>query len=437
MAAGQPHARTARRIGLHQLRLDHDCSHAEAGSERRVRLADGLGARRSGVARRGAGAGRRVARGSAGAKGGARCGQRLIPTARCPGGHAQPFPNPTDRALSHRTAEGRERLAELGGIGPAEVPVLGEAAQDGRRELGRHERVEPRRRHGLSLGQLHVELGQRLSAERLAPGERLVEDHAERPQIGACIDVARRAHLLGRHVDRRAHGHGGSGEPGGLAALTLRCSELRDAEVEHLEAGQSAAVLGDEQVGRLEIAVDDASGVRFGQRLERLHGVAHHLARRHRARASEHGAEIFAVEVLHHQIGLAAIEAPHLVDPHHVLALQSGRGASLAHEALDRLAALRHGRKQELDRPRRTELQVRGGDHHAHAAHSEDPLHAVGSREDVARVDSGCAARLHGEALGLGWREGQPDHGSIPLYTKATSAGGTSDPLLEGERSGR
>ena len=45
-----------------------------------------------------------------------------------------------------------------------------------------------------------------LGDEGRLPGEELVEHDAERPDVGAAVDVLGGAHLLGRHVERRPEG---------------------------------------------------------------------------------------------------------------------------------------------------------------------------------------------------------------------------------------
>ena len=96
----------------------------------------------------------------------------------------------------------------------------------------------------------------------LAAGGHLVEHDAEREQVGARIDILA-ARLLGRHV-----GDGADVVPttlvkcsararlGGGAALVGRAlgRQLGQAEVEHLHL----AAAGDEDVGRLDVAMDDA-----------------------------------------------------------------------------------------------------------------------------------------------------------------------------------
>ncbi len=77
----------------------------------------------------------------------------------------------------------------------------GETLDASRTELGRL--LLQDRRHGLGGG---------LALERSAPGEHLVEHHAEREDVGAVVGDSA-AGLLGRHVPDRAHHRSGVGVP--------------------------------------------------------------------------------------------------------------------------------------------------------------------------------------------------------------------------------
>jgi hypothetical protein len=103
--------------------------------------------------------------------------------------------------------------------------------------------------------------GKRVSAERRSTLQKLVKHHAQRPDVAAVIDVARRAHLLGRHVRWSAHHGLGRGK------LAVHRRKLRDSEVEDLEQQRSIGTSRDEEVGRLDVAMHDAERVRLGQGL--------------------------------------------------------------------------------------------------------------------------------------------------------------------------
>jgi hypothetical protein len=87
------------------------------------------------------------------------------------------------------------------------------------------------------------------------PCEHFVKDHAQAVDIGAAVDAMGRARgLLRRHVPRRA-----GDDAFGAAAR----SRLVEGQAEVYE--DRRAVGGQEDVGRLHVAVDNEPGVRVGQ----------------------------------------------------------------------------------------------------------------------------------------------------------------------------
>ena len=106
-----------------------------------------------------------------------------------------------------------------------------------------------------------------------AAGEGLIEHHAQGPDVGAAVEVAVAARLLGRHVERRAEHAPGAGEARRLGpALAGIVDDLGDTEVEELDdtlaaaGGMGAPPIGtdlrEEEVGGLDVAVDDVRLVR-------------------------------------------------------------------------------------------------------------------------------------------------------------------------------
>ena len=119
-------------------------------------------------------------------------------------------------------------------------------------------------------------------------GEQLVKDGADGEHVAAMIDaVGRAGNLLRRHVVDRANEHAVMRQAG--------AGQLDNPEVEHLQA----AVGVDDQVGRLDIAMDDvgAMGVREAgaESLDELE-----LSRdRERLPPANDGRERLARDVLH------------------------------------------------------------------------------------------------------------------------------------------
>ena len=128
-------------------------------------------------------------------------------------------------------------------------------------EQARHDCGE-RRGRGKARGQLR-RIAREISAkgfegagapERALASQHFVQRRAERKKIRACIDLLARR-LLGRHVAGRA------GDDAGQRLRPSRrcgCLQLRQSEVEQLHA----TIGPQEHVLRLQVAMDDATGVR-------------------------------------------------------------------------------------------------------------------------------------------------------------------------------
>ena len=101
-------------------------------------------------------------------------------------------------------------------------------------------------------------------SKSLRAGQHLPQHHAEGPDIGPAVDLLT-PRLFGAHVGRSSENHAlerrvlGEGRRERRADVSaLRLPRLGEPEVEHLDR----AVVGDLDVGRFEIAVDDALLVR-------------------------------------------------------------------------------------------------------------------------------------------------------------------------------
>ena len=103
------------------------------------------------------------------------------------------------------------------------------------------------------------------AAKRRLAGHHLVHHDPEREDVAASVDHFA-ARLLGRHVgrrpDHRAHHRQGAGV-GRLLIGGAHRVQLRNPEVEDL----GNPPLGQHDIGRLQITVDDAGRVRRSQRI--------------------------------------------------------------------------------------------------------------------------------------------------------------------------
>ncbi len=136
--------------------------------------------------------------------------------------------------------------------------------------------------------------------------------------------------------------------------------------------------------------MDDAGGVRLGDRLARVEHVRDHVGHGERAALAQHRREVAAFEMLHDHVRRAVLELSDVVNPRDVLALEPHDRARLADEARHDLR--RRVRQQELDRDALAELHVHGRDHHAHPASPDDAFDTVFPGDHVAFLDHRAVA---------------------------------------------
>ena len=188
------------------------------------------------------------------------------------------------RRIRSRTAPRPSASARMLGV---RCPgILGERLVDQLGELGGHVGRQLAERAGLAEEVLleHLEQRRRRAADpqRVHAGQRLVEDDAHGVDVGPRVRGLR-VELLGRHVERGAE-HVLLAGPGAPRA------QLGDAEIDHLDHVGG----GDQDVRRLEIAVDHALAVRLG---DALRGLVRSSARRPRAGPASGDSAILSARV--------------------------------------------------------------------------------------------------------------------------------------------
>ena len=129
--------------------------------------------------------------------------------------------------------------------------------------------------------------------------EHLVQHHAEAEDVAAVIGI-QSAHLLRRHVPDRAHDDAGTRQRGRHCRVGMsRClRHPRQTEIEDLRA----AVPGQQDVLRLQIAVHDAGRMRRGQAAGDLGGDVERLPQ-----AEPGVAQRLAVDELADDVALADV----------------------------------------------------------------------------------------------------------------------------------
>ena len=216
----------------------------------------------------------------------------------------------------------------------------------------------------------------RPAAERTTAGDHLVEHGPEREDIGPriCRFALR---LFGRHVGGSAEDRAFLGlkvlshtrGPGSDALVHRRVvdgiGQLREAEIENFDRPLVAG-RAQHDVGRLEVAMENACRVRGGQRVGYLHTVLQRVADTQPAVAN-HGGERRTGDVLHrHEVD--ALGLTDVVDSNDVRVIQRGRGSRLLDESFPALWVDRAIRAEELDGDGPAEPRIERTVDDAHAA---------------------------------------------------------------------
>ena len=190
--------------------------------------------------------------------------------------------------------------------------------------------------------------------------------------------------------------------------------DFREAEVEDLRVSAP----GDKNVGRLDIAMDDAAGVRRIERVGDLDAEREQFLHRH-GLAADFLLQRHAVEELHGDEGLAVVLAD-VVDGADIRMIEGGGGLGLAQETGPRLGVLRDTIGQQLQSHKAVQTRVLGFVNDAHAATAE-PLDDAVVRDGL--VQQGSLRKT--ESVWLGGRD--------PSYVTKLVHG----PLICGDRPSR
>ena len=193
---------------------------------------------------------------------------------------------------------------------------------------GSNRGVDLRRRQRRRELVLVEELGGTLRDERHLSGGELVEDDAAGIDVAPCIELVRAA-LLRRHV------LGGAGDD---AVLLCRQGALeRDTEVADLhDHGRASVVVvarHEDQVLRLDVAMDNPARVRVRQARAHLHHHGGEPRPGQLALHVEHAPELGAVEVLHREVELAVRLLSEVDDARDVRVIEAARRERFGIEA--------------------------------------------------------------------------------------------------------
>ena len=207
-------------------------------------------------------------------------------------------------------------------------------------------------------------------------GQNLVEQKAE------CVDIGRRRDLVAGELLRG--GVVGREQRRGPGGVGVGVEQLGDAEVEQDRPRRPVVVLGDEHIGRLQVAVDDQPPVRVGD------GVAD-LSQEPEAsvgvepEAGDVGRDRLAVHQLHREVRLPLVADAAVEETRDVRVAEPGQDLALAAEPVE-------------ERRRREPA----------ADHLEGHLLRVGAVGPVGAVDRAHAA-LAQQAVDLPRADAAPD----------------------------
>ena len=239
------------------------------------------------------------------------------------------------------------------------LAVLGHHPRDQRAHILVHLGVELAEIRGFHLDDLAQQRERAVGGERDSSGERLIKSDAQRVDVGAFVDFLVET-LLGGEVARGAHQHAGGGETGGRAAHQSQ-TEVRDLD-------QSA--IDDEQVGRFDVAVDDAllvGGLQSGG------GLQHDASRPGLLDCFFRTQDLMqaaARDVLHDE-EVATFILAHRVDLDDVGVVEASGALRLAQESLDIVGVLFQVLTEDLDGDESVEGLLVSPVNDSHAAAAE------------------------------------------------------------------
>ena len=237
--------------------------------------------------------------------------------------------------------------------------------------------------------------------------------------------AGRAEQLLGGHVAWRPHevpflrpegARPLARRRGGLRCVRRRAHPLGQPEVEDLDR----VVRADQDVLGLDVAVDEAHGVRGGQRARALPHPAQLLGQG-RVALRHDGAQRPAVHQLHRDEG-HPVDLADVVDRDGVGVAQRGRGAGLAEQARRALRVLGVVDVQELERHVAPQHCVAGAEDAPHPTLPEERLEAVATERRADRRTGAFPPERHGRVPVA--RVTDRGAGDAPVQVRADGLGG-------------
>ncbi|AUX48066.1 uncharacterized protein SOCE26_095930 [Sorangium cellulosum] len=284
------------------------------------------------------------------------------------------------RAGVHHLPEPGQALRHRRAVGWPRRGLLGQHPPDQLVQRNRHLGPQPSHARRLLQQQLGQERHRVLPMESRQPRQALEQHAPQREHVGARVDqLPLPPRLLWRHVPGRA-------ERGArLCQPRRRHRQPREPEVEHLHVLDRA--VHEEQVARLDIAVNDPARVR---RPERLGHRVYQGDRLFEAQRSPRQplSERLAREPLHDQVRLSGGRRPVGDIPDDVGVLEPGERPRLVDEAR---RCLRVGLAQQLEGHGRAAGPVEGPVDRPHPSATGEPVHLEAAVDHAAREHHGAA----------------------------------------------
>ena len=228
-------------------------------------------------------------------------------------------------------------------------------------------RIDDRIAH---LRQQHLQPG--LSVERHAPRRHLKQNAAQRVQIRAPIDRLTRR-LLWRDVVRRSKHRAHPRDR--IFSRRIRDEDLRNPEVHQLHHVGQTATLAEQDVFRLQIAMDDPLRMRFDERRRNLTRQVNDPALRQRLAQIQQRRQRPPVDVLHHDKRSTLFRLTNHVNGRDVRMADLGSGAGFSDKALHDVGIFEQIGPQHFDRDLTFHARLRraiDGSRRAFSAHGLD-----------------------------------------------------------------
>jgi hypothetical protein len=223
---------------------------------------------------------------------------------------------------------------------------------------------------------------------RASSRQSFVQHRADRPDVGAMVDVRIAEKLLGCHVAGGTE-HVSCDRDFGCGESTLTFGELRNSEIEH--ANHDLSVFArEEDILRLQISMNDSGRMRGADgRNDREHQTGNRRERAGRF-AGKVLREGLAAQKCHHHHGHVLVDIEDVVHFDDVRVASGRRGPRLAQEPPSHLRLAPDSGDQKLHRDGRLRDEVRGGPDRTHPAVPQFPIQPIAIRDHQTATKLSC-----------------------------------------------